>query len=321
MTVLLLDPLRPTMVPVQAVKLLENPILFTEEVPVAIRWRLSGMTTDDSDGETVLISTTRDNPDVQERIARGEDVVEVPVPEAGNLDEAVFIMDRLRSRGGWEATQTHDSLRTYLLEETYELLDAIASGDPDNIREELGDLLLQVLFHARIAQDAPDGAFGIDDVAAGLVAKLTHRSPHLTDASTGPIDIGQQERAWEERKAAEKLRASCIDGIAMAQPSLALAEKVMARASRAGLPDEFVPDTLRVVRLDVGGDHGSDSAEDRLRRDVNDFVADVRAAERAAAMDGVVPGTLDAVAWKRYWPGAEPSAHGHEGQANSVDPQ
>lgn len=208
--------------------------------------------------------------------------------------EAAQVMDRLWSFGGWEVTQTHDSLRPYLLEETYELLDAIQSGDPVAIREELGDLLLQVLFHSRIAEAA--GEFTVDDVAATLVTKLAHRSPHLADDIVGPVDIAEQERAWEARKAAEKARESCIDGIALEQPALALAEKVIARARKAGLPDELVPDELRVVRLG-----GETSAEDELRKATLRFVARIRATESAAHADGVAWGGLGAENWRTYW--------------------
>ncbi|NKR55392.1 MazG family protein [Prescottella equi] len=208
--------------------------------------------------------------------------------------EAALVMDKLWGFGGWEVTQTHDSLRPYLLEETYELLDAIQSGDPVAIREELGDLLLQVLFHSRIAEAA--GEFTVDDVAATLVTKLAHRSPHLADDLAGPVDIAEQERAWEARKAAEKARESCIDGIALQQPALALAEKVISRARKAGLPDELVPDELWVVRL--GGDT---SAEDELRKAALRFVARIRAAESAAHAAGVVWGGLDGDAWRTYW--------------------
>ncbi|BCN43051.1 MazG family protein [Prescottella equi] len=208
--------------------------------------------------------------------------------------EAALVMDKLWGFGGWEVTQTHDSLRPYLLEETYELLDAIQSGDPVAIREELGDLLLQVLFHSRIAEAA--GEFTVDDVAATLVTKLAHRSPNLADDLAGPVDIAEQERAWEARKAAEKARESCIDGIALQQPALALAEKVISRARKAGLPDELVPDELWVVRL--GGDT---SAEDELRKATLRFVARIRAAESAAHADGVAWGGLDGDAWRTYW--------------------
>src|SRR5690606_14009554 len=204
---------------------------------------------------------------------------DVELVSAG-LAGAVEVMDRLWRFGGWEVTQTHDSLRPYLLEETYELLDAIGADDAETIKEELGDLLLQVLFHSRIAQAA--GEFTVDDVAAALVAKLVNRSPHL-DATELPPDAGieekiaAQEKAWEERKYAEKARRSCLGGIAMAQPALALAEKVRDRSNRAGLPEDLIPPALRMVRLG-----GRDSAEERLRKATLAFADAIRAAEDAA---------------------------------------
>lgn len=208
---------------------------------------------------------------------------------------AVEVMDRLWSFGGWEVTQTHESLRRYLLEETYELLDAIDEGDPDSLREELGDLLLQVLFHSRIAQASAD-PFTVDDVADTLIAKLSARSPHLNNGHTGPLDVAEQEEAWETAKAAEKSRASCLDGIALAQPALALADKVIGRATKAGLPQHLVPAALCTVS--ITGDGGT---EDALRTATLRFVATIRATERAAHAGGVPFGGLDAVAWEHYW--------------------
>ncbi|GAD84015.1 MazG family protein [Nocardia asteroides NBRC 15531] len=219
---------------------------------------------------------------------------------AAGLAGAVEVMDRLWHFGGWETTQTHDSLRPYLLEETYELLDAIQAGDYETIKEELGDLLLQVLFHSRIAEAA--GEFTVDEVAATLVDKLVHRSPHLIaadlPAGTSVADkIAAQEKAWEERKSAEKSRRSCLDGIAMAQPALALAEKVRSRSARAGLPDDLIPDALRVVELG-----GPDSAEERLRKATLDFARAIRATEDAAesARGDRLP--LTATEWRTHWP-------------------
>lgn len=219
---------------------------------------------------------------------------------AAGLTEAVRIMDRLWRFGGWEVTQTHDSLRPYLLEETYELLDAIGHGDAETIKEELGDLLLQVLFHSRIAEAA--GEFTVDDVAAALVAKLVNRSPHLVADDLGPDasvaeKIAAQEKAWEERKSAEKSRRSCLDGIAMAQPALALAEKVRARSAKAGLPDELVPDALRVVHLG-----GPESAEECLRKATLTFADAVRAAEDAAEAARGIRAPLTREDWFEYWP-------------------
>ncbi|WP_327121281.1 MazG family protein [Nocardia sp. NBC_01730] len=216
-------------------------------------------------------------------------------------------MDRLWNFGGWEVTQTHDSLRPYLLEETYELLDAIQHEDAETIKEELGDLLLQVLFHSRIAQAA--GEFTVNDVAAALVAKLVNRSPHLSDADFAPDatveeKIAAQERAWEERKSAEKSRGSCLDGIAMAQPALALAEKIISRSTKAGLPPDLIPEGLRVVHLG-----GLDSAEERLRKATLTFASVIRAAEDAAenVRGERLPLTFDD--WRAFWMVAHRNVH------------
>lgn len=216
------------------------------------------------------------------------------------LGEAVEVMDRLWNFGGWEVTQTHDSLRPYLLEETYELLDAIQEADADTIREELGDLLLQVLFHSRIAEAA--GEFTVADVAAALVAKLVNRSPHLSDQAIDPAaplaeKIAAQESAWEIRKSAEKARRSCLDGIAMAQPALALAEKVRSRSAKAGLPATLIPAALRTVELG-----GPDSAEERLRKATLTFATAIRTAEDAAESARGERAPLTADDWVRYWP-------------------
>ncbi|WP_433731531.1 MazG family protein [Nocardia sp. CA-129566] len=218
---------------------------------------------------------------------------------AAGLAGAVEVMDRLWKFGGWEVTQTHDSLRPYLLEETYELLDAIQHNDAETIKEELGDLLLQVLFHSRIAQAA--GEFTVDDVAAALVAKLVNRSPHLADepidpAATVAEKIAAQEKAWDERKSAEKSRRSCLDGIAMAQPALALAEKIRSRSLKAGLPEDLIPAELRVIHLG-----GTDSAEERLRKATLTFASEIRAAEDAAEAARGERAPLSADDWYKYW--------------------
>jgi MazG family protein len=157
---------------------------------------------------------------------------------ASHLLAAVRTMDRLRSPGGcpWDAEQTHSSLAPYLIEEAYETLEAIELGDLAAMREELGDLLLQVLFHARLAEEAgPDQRFGIEDVAADLVAKLTRRHPHVF-ADRPVADAEAVAVNWEEIKQAEKLRDSVTDGIPLGQPALSLAAKLVSRARRAGLP-------------------------------------------------------------------------------------
>ena len=147
----------------------------------------------------------------------------------------VEVMDRLRSPGGcqWDAEQTHQSLIKYLLEESYEFIDAIESDDRDGMREELGDVLLQVYFHSRIAQDHPTAPFTIDDVAGAIADKLIGRHPHVF---AGVEVSGTEEiiENWEAIKAKEKGRTSPIDGVAMSQPALPLVSKLIYRADKYG---------------------------------------------------------------------------------------
>ena len=166
------------------------------------------------------------------------------------LERAVEVMDRLRSPGGcpWDAEQTHESLARYLLEETYEVLEAIERDDRTLLREELGDLLLQVLFHARLAEEEPD-PYSIEDVAADLVDKLVRRHPHVF-ADGARTDAATLNETWERQKIAEKGRTSAVDGVPLAQPALALSAKLVARANRAGL-DVPVPDRGRGRRAAV----------------------------------------------------------------------
>jgi XTP/dITP diphosphohydrolase len=153
----------------------------------------------------------------------------------------VEVMDRLRSPGGcpWDARQTHVSLVPYALEEAYEVAEAIESGDRAAMREELGDLLLQVVFHARIAQDDGLEPFDLDDVARGVTEKLVRRHPHVfrVDGAANPpaTDLEGLHVQWDRIKADEKQRGSVLDGIPAAQGALARGQKVLARARRAGL--------------------------------------------------------------------------------------
>ncbi|WP_245988507.1 MazG family protein [Flexivirga caeni] len=159
------------------------------------------------------------------------------LPGARLLD-AVAVMDALRSPGGcpWDAQQTHESLAKYLIEEAHETVEAIETGDADHVAEELGDVLLQVLFHARIAADEDPG-YTVDDVAGLLVEKLIRRHPHVFgdgDAST-PEEV---EQSWEQIKAAEKSDRDSDDLLAGIPPSLSpllVAEKVLSRARRRGI--------------------------------------------------------------------------------------
>ena len=149
------------------------------------------------------------------------------------LQRLVEVMDRLRSPGGclWDAEQTHESLIKYLLEESYEFIDAIETDDRAGMREELGDVLLQVYFHSRIAQDHPTDPFSIEDVARAIADKLISRHPPVFDnlAVSGTEEIIEN---WEAIKAREKGRTSAIHGIAMAQPALPLVAKILYRAEK-----------------------------------------------------------------------------------------
>lgn len=143
------------------------------------------------------------------------------------------VMDRLRSPGGcpWDAEQTHESLVKYLLEESYEFIDALGEGDRIGMREELGDVLLQVYFHARMAQDDPSDPFSIEDVAKLIADKLIRRHPHVFEG-LHVDDMDEVIENWEAIKAKEKGRTSSLDGIAMAQPALPLVEKLIYRAEK-----------------------------------------------------------------------------------------
>jgi XTP/dITP diphosphohydrolase len=153
--------------------------------------------------------------------------------EPSTLIELVEIMARLRRECGWKAAQTHRTLARYLLEEAYEVLEALDTGDHEHLREELGDLLLQVYFHAAIA--AEEGRFDIEDVAADLAAKLIRRNPHVfgDGQATDPAEI---DANWQAIKEAEKQRTDPLAGIPQELPALLRAAKVLDRLERAGVP-------------------------------------------------------------------------------------
>ena len=149
------------------------------------------------------------------------------------LQRLVEVMDRLRSPGGcpWDAEQTHESLVKYLLEESYEFIDSVDAKDREGMREELGDVLLQVYFHSRIAEDHPTDPFSIEDVARAIADKLIRRHPHVYEG----LQVSGTEEIidnWEEIKAKEKGRTSALDGVALAQPALPLVEKLLYRAEK-----------------------------------------------------------------------------------------
>ena len=220
------------------------------------------------------------------------------LPGAHLLD-VVAVMDRLRSPGGcpWDAQQTHESLVEYLVEEAYEAVEAIETADDDELREELGDVLLQVMFHARIAEEHDD-PWSIDDVADEITSKLVSRHPHVfgdVDAATAE----QVEANWKVLKAAEKGRESVTDGIPGSLPALVLAAKLLRRSADVADVDWVAPkveDAVERALEAVDGDVGdlllalvdrlgaTDlDAEQELRASIRRFRTAVRTAE------GLVP--------------------------------
>ncbi|MCZ8377681.1 nucleoside triphosphate pyrophosphohydrolase [Mycobacterium sp. CPCC 205372] len=311
MTVVLVDPRRPSLVPVAAIEMLAGDVQYTEEMPIAVPWSLpAARPAYDGEDAPVLLSSDPEHPAVRARLAAGDRLIAAPEPQGGErLVDAVAMMDKLRTAGPWESEQTHDSLRRYLLEETYELFDAVHSGNADELREELGDVLLQVLFHARIAEDAPEHPFTIDDVADSLVRKLGNRVPAVLAGES--ISLDEQLAQWEERKAQEqsvRSRRSSMDDVPTGQPALALTQKVIARVTQAGLPADLIPASLTAVTISADVD-----AENHLRTATLEFMETVRRVERdiAAGRRGEdVPEELDIAAlgavseeeWREYWP-------------------
>jgi XTP/dITP diphosphohydrolase len=212
------------------------------------------------------------------------------------LIDLVATMDRLRVDCPWDARQTHASLAPHLLEEPYEALEALESGDAEAFREELGDVLLQVVFHARIAAERADGTgYAIDDVADGIVDKLVRRHPHVFgDVTVSGAD--EVKRNWdaikrEEKRAQAERQAgaeaglaapsvpSVLDGVPFAQPALSLAAQLQRRAARGGVPEEL-------ARLD-GEPECGESADDEedIGRELFRLVARAREAGRDPEME------------------------------------
>ena len=259
-----------------------------------------------------------DEPDAPPRAADADAVVvwlpepgaEPPVPPGAellhgsadlpgaHLMDLVATMDRLRVECPWDARQTHASLAPHLLEEPYEALEAFESGDEQAFCEELGDVLLQVVFHARIAAERDDdSSFTIDDVADGIVAKLVRRHPHVfADVTVSGAD--EVKRNWDEIKREEKrslaerhgrdvsgqTAPSALDGVPFGQPALALAAQLQRRAARAGVPDELArlaeaaPGEPARSGADIGS--GDDIGGELFR-----LVAAARAADRDPEME------------------------------------
>ncbi|MEV6550180.1 nucleoside triphosphate pyrophosphohydrolase [Streptomyces sp. NPDC051597] len=206
------------------------------------------------------------------------------LPGARLLD-LVQVMDRIRRECPWSSQQTHKGLAKYALEEAYELVEAVEEGDRDELREELGDVLLQVVFHARIAEegDAEDGAdpFSIDDVAGTIVEKLIHRHPHIFGDAHAETPEEVKEH-WLRQKAAEKGRASVTDGVPLGQPGLALAAKLASRVRTAGL-DVPLPSGegigYRLLALAVAAEADGTDPEAALRAAARAYRDAIRTAE------------------------------------------
>lgn len=220
------------------------------------------------------------------------------MPQGERLIDLVAIMDRLRSPGGcpWDAEQTHESLLTYLLEESHELVEAVESNDRDSFKEELGDVLLQVVFHARIASEHESEPFDIDAVAEGIITKLVARHPHVFGgvAATSAEEVAKN---WEQLKASEKGRTSAVEGVPMGQPALLLAAKLIHRASRhgveisipehislespeSGITAESVGDLL--LRVVAFASRNGIDAEAALRGAARQYAVRIQAAEQLA---------------------------------------
>jgi XTP/dITP diphosphohydrolase len=221
----------------------------------------------------------------------------------------VAVMDTLRVSCPWDARQTHESLAPHLLEECYEALDALESGDPAAFRDELGDVLLQVVFHARIAAEAADGTgYTIDDVAEGIVAKLIRRHPHVFADVTvsGPEEV---KRNWDAIKAAERAEAagapvSVLDTVPFGQPALSLAAQLQRRAERAGVPADLAG------RPASGPGQGDGAAGERAVSDIGAELFALVARAREAGLDpelelrAAARAYRDRVrAWERSGPG------------------
>ncbi|RMB62186.1 MazG family protein [Tessaracoccus antarcticus] len=203
---------------------------------------------------------------------------------ASELERLRDVTAELRLRCPWDARQTHASLLTHLVEETCEVVDAVESGDDDELCEELGDLLLQVYFHARIAED--EGRFALDDVARGVSDKLVRRHPHVFAGEEAPDDI---RVSWEARKRVEKGRTSSLQGIAQSMSSVARAQKVISRTRSHGVPvalpeepvtaDEVGREVMNLVARAQASGVDADAA---IRGALRTLEADITAAEEAS---------------------------------------
>ena len=219
------------------------------------------------------------------------------------VDELIAVLEKLRAPGGcaWDREQTHESLVQYLIEETYELVDAIESCNRDELVEELGDVLYQVIFHADIAAEA--GQFTLEDVAQHMTEKMIGRHPHVFGDAVA--DTADDVRAsWDKLKDVEKPeRTSVLDGVPQGMPALALADKLLGKAHRVGLLDATQPGAVNVTSEDELGPlllaivasakaNGLDS-ERALRASLRELQAEIREHEIELASDAGLLGTAE----------------------------
>jgi XTP/dITP diphosphohydrolase len=240
----------------------------------------------------VVVATGEGEPALTDGLARLAGSGRLAMPElellpasydlpGARLLDLVQVMDRIRAECPWSSRQTHTGLAKYGIEEAYELVEAIEAGDREELREELGDVLLQVVFHARIAEEDPDEPFSVDDVAGGIVAKLIHRHPHVFGAETATTPEEVKEH-WLRTKAEEKRRSSVTEGVPLGQPGLALAAKLSSRARTAGL-DVALPQGegigYELLALAAGAEAEGVDPEAALRAAARAYRDAIRAAE------------------------------------------
>jgi XTP/dITP diphosphohydrolase len=230
----------------------------------------------------------------------------VPERPGERLLDVVAVMDRLRSPGGcpWDAAQTHRSLMPYLLEEAYEAYAALEDGDLAALREELGDVLLQVAFHARLAEELPEGQrWTIDDVAGDLVDKLVRRHPHVFSPEPGTAASADDlETSWDALKAAEKGRTSVTEGRPARPARLSLAAKLQKRGGRLGVPlpeyDGLGGELWALVARCREAGVDPEQALREVSRSYRDALA---SAEEQVRADGREPADVEPAEWAARW--------------------
>ncbi len=210
-------------------------------------------------------------------------------PKFSPLDQLLRIMARLRAPDGcpWDREQSHATLRASVIEEGYEVAAAISSGDDDNLREELGDLLLQVVFHAQISRER--GGWDFDAVAAGIVEKLVRRHPHVF-GSEDAADSAAVLTRWEEIKREEKgvMHESLLDGISEGLPGLLRAEKIQKRAAKAGFDWNELPPVIAKIREELAEVEAVLTDPQKVEDEIGDLLFSVVNLARKLKVDGEV---------------------------------